>query len=93
MGDLIIQGGIWFPIPTHEDFKINCQAARKSICVEKLGALSLAHPGVRMGILAPVKSNTAVHTRASFIPSNRASAPSTQLTSVTAIIKGVGNRV
>lgn len=59
---------------------------------EKLGAFSLAHPGVRMDIPAPVKSNTAVHTCASFIPPNGASVPSTQLTSVTAIIKGVGNR-
>ena len=73
--------------------KINCEAVRKLISAEKLGALSFAHPGVRMDIPAPVKSNAAVHTCASFIPPNGASAPSTQLTSVTATIKGIGNRV
>lgn len=66
---------------------------RKLISAEKLGALSLAYPGVRMDIPAPVQSNAAVHTCASFIPPNGAFAPSTQRTSVTAIIKGVGNRV
>lgn len=73
--------------------KINCEAVRKLISAEMLGALSLAHPGVRMDITASVKSNAAVHTCASFTPPNGASAPLTQLTSVTAIIKGVGNRI
>lgn len=73
--------------------KINCEAVRRLTSAEKLGALSLAHPGVKMDIPASVKSNAAVHTCASFIPPNGAFAPLTQCTSVAAIIKGVGNRV
>lgn len=85
--------GFGSPYPHTRILKINCEAVRKLVSAEKLGVFFLAHPGVRMDIPAPVKSNTVVHTCASFIHPNGASAPSTQLTSVTAIIKGVGNRV
>lgn len=66
---------------------------RKLISAEKFGDLSVAHPGVRMNIPAPAESNTALHTCLSFIRSNGASVPSTQFILVTAIIKGIGNRV
>lgn len=66
---------------------------RKLVSAEKFGALSVAHPEVRMNIPAPAKSNASLHTCLSFIPSNGAAVPSTQFTSVTAVIKGVGNRV
>lgn len=86
--------GFSSPYPHTRILKINCEAVRKLISAEKLRVFFfLAHPGVRMDIPAPVKSNAVVHTCASSIHPNGASAPSTQLTSVTAIIKGVGNRV